>query len=243
MSERQPQKFDLHGHTKYGFPPEGITYSPKDALARAKEIGLMGIAITGHNTMRGLRNALDKAEGLSMILIPGVELTSYMKGRTPHILALGIDPVSVPQSIFALPVGRSPQYTIKWIHDHNGLAVAVHPSETPKLTSLTPADIRKLGQLLDAIEVTTLSGGHNKSHNTLADEIELAAIGGSDFHLLDQIGLAGTLIQQKVTTWQDVINAIREHDCTTFVQDNISPDLRIARSKHWPINTLLRLLK
>lgn len=85
-------EFDLHGHTKYSAFPTAINYSPEEAVVKTKEVGLDGIAITGHDTIKGLNEGLDAATKHGVIVIPGIEITSRTGSKTPHILALGIDP-------------------------------------------------------------------------------------------------------------------------------------------------------
>jgi len=235
-----PKLFDLHGHTKFSVPPEGVTYNPADVIHTIKGLGFDGVAITGHNTVAGLEEALDIAQQTGVILVPGIEITSLLPFRTPHILALGIDPRTV--SRFSIPVGRNPQDIVKWIHDHDGLAIAAHPSEKPKLTALTPSEIARLREPFDGIEVVTLSG-YNYGLKRFADEQGLAATGGSDFHLLSQIGLAGTFCYGEIQTWQDVMRAIRSHNIEAFVQTDIPPKLAKARSENGMMNKILRIGK
>jgi len=234
------KKFDLHGHTTYSFPWEGVQYRPVDVLSKVKQIGFDGVAITGHNTVTGLQKALDIASESGVILIPGIEITSYLSRRTPHILALGIDPQLVAR--FSIPFGKSPQDVIRWIHNYGGLAIAAHPSETPKLTALTHTDILRLRDQLDGIEVMTLSG-HNSTLQKLADDNHLAGTGGSDFHLLSQIGLAGTHIFGNINTWQEAIVAIRQRKIETFIQNDIPKELQTARANGGIMNRILNFGK
>ena len=45
------KEFDLHGHTWYSAYPEFLSYGPAEAIQIAREVGLDGIAITGHDTI------------------------------------------------------------------------------------------------------------------------------------------------------------------------------------------------
>src|SRR5260221_3569328 len=98
MIEKPYSEFDLHGHTKYNAFNEFVNYSPEEAILRAKEVGLDGIAITAHDTVKGLDEALNIAAREGIVLVPGVEISSRIGLRTPHILALGITPEVVYKS-------------------------------------------------------------------------------------------------------------------------------------------------
>src|SRR3990167_9215331 len=91
----QYKELDLHGHTWYSAYPEFLSYGPREALIRAKEVGLDGIALTGHDTVEGIDEALNEAARHGLILVPGIEITSRIRLRIPHILGLGILPETV----------------------------------------------------------------------------------------------------------------------------------------------------
>ena len=65
-------KLDMHVHTS--FSHDG-TASPRSVVERAREIGLDGIAITDHNTQKGVREAVEAGRELDVIVIPGVEVS------------------------------------------------------------------------------------------------------------------------------------------------------------------------
>lgn len=81
------KKIDLHIHTNYS---DGLL-SPKEVLELAKERGYDVIAITDHDNLGGYRAAKNLAETNGIELIPGVEISSFHKGRDVHILAYNID--------------------------------------------------------------------------------------------------------------------------------------------------------
>lgn len=79
--------FDLHIHTNYSDGTENI----KDIVFTAMELGLAGIAITDHDTVDGLKEALDLGNKLNYLIIPGIELSSEYLNREIHILGYFID--------------------------------------------------------------------------------------------------------------------------------------------------------
>lgn len=75
------RRFELHAHTHYS---DG-QLSPAALVARAIEVDVETLAITDHDTVDGIAEALDAApEGFT--IVPGIELSSTMDGLDVHIL-------------------------------------------------------------------------------------------------------------------------------------------------------------
>lgn len=77
-------RIDLHVHSKAS---DG-SYTPAELVAYALERGLSAMALTDHDTVSGVREAVVAAEGTGLYLIPGVELSAEYRGRDIHILGL-----------------------------------------------------------------------------------------------------------------------------------------------------------
>lgn len=214
-------EFDLHGHTKYSAFPTSITYSPENAVIRAKEIALDGIAITGHDTAEGLDEGLNAAVKHGVIVIPGIEITSRIGSKTPHILALGITPDAVFSSKYKIPRYKDPLTVISWIHDLGGLAIAAHPSKRWMYTSLNYKQVIEHYSVIDGIEVITMHG-KNEQLEAMAKEFNVAGLGCSDFHSLDEIGFVATKVFGKVSNYKDVLQAIKEKRVEAFSRTTIS---------------------
>ena len=81
-------KIDLHIHTWFS---DGAS-SPTDIVKRAKEAGYDKIAITDHDGVDGLEEALEAGEQEGIHVIPGIELaTETADGTELHILGYGFD--------------------------------------------------------------------------------------------------------------------------------------------------------
>jgi 3',5'-nucleoside bisphosphate phosphatase len=63
---------DLHTHSFYS---DGL-FSPQEVVRKAKESGIINLALTDHNSISGIPEAIKEAEKLCINLIPGVELRS-----------------------------------------------------------------------------------------------------------------------------------------------------------------------
>ena len=77
---------DLHTHSKAS---DG-ELSPEDLIALAVKKGLKALALTDHDTIKGLKEAQYHAERAGIIFIPGIELEAeFTKGQL-HILGLNL---------------------------------------------------------------------------------------------------------------------------------------------------------
>ncbi|GIM29587.1 phosphatase [Clostridium polyendosporum] len=73
---------EFHCHTNAS---DG-TFSPSEVVENAKKKNLEILAITDHDTIDGLDEALKKATELNIRLIPGIELSCTHNGESIHIL-------------------------------------------------------------------------------------------------------------------------------------------------------------
>ncbi len=79
---------DFHIHTKFS---DGQA-APADIVRCAKKLGYKKIAITDHDGIDGLPEAIAEAQRVDMPIIPGMELATTMPSGTElHILGYGMD--------------------------------------------------------------------------------------------------------------------------------------------------------
>jgi hypothetical protein len=80
---------DLHAHTTAS---DGEN-APADLVRRAAEVGLAALAVTDHDTVAGVDEAMSEADRIGIELIPGVEISVLWPGREDefHVLGLLID--------------------------------------------------------------------------------------------------------------------------------------------------------
>jgi predicted metal-dependent phosphoesterase TrpH len=83
---------DLHSHSTAS---DGVL-SPSGLVDYARERGVTTLALTDHDTLDGLDEALSRARSQGICFIPGIEITGTCVTGTLHILGLSIkDPVSL----------------------------------------------------------------------------------------------------------------------------------------------------
>lgn len=78
---------DLHTHSNKS---DG-SFSPAELVDYAVEKALSAIALTDHDTVDGIEEALRAAEGKGIEVIPGIEFSSEYEGQDIHIVGLYID--------------------------------------------------------------------------------------------------------------------------------------------------------
>ena len=77
--------YDLHTHSLLS---DGTT-TPTQVVRAAAEAGLTGLALTDHDTGGGLDEAAAAAREVGVDLVPGVEISTSLRGRSVHLLGYG----------------------------------------------------------------------------------------------------------------------------------------------------------
>lgn len=78
---------DLHIHSTFS---DG-TFTPKEIVLLAKEIGLKGLSITDHDTIEAYDTLFDLTKEHGLEVITGVEFSTYCNGQSVHILGYNFD--------------------------------------------------------------------------------------------------------------------------------------------------------
>ncbi len=78
---------DLHTHSTAS---DG-SFTPREVVRLAREGGLRAMALTDHDTIDGLAEAMAAGEEFGVEVIPGVEISAYFPGGNMHILGLFIE--------------------------------------------------------------------------------------------------------------------------------------------------------
>lgn len=82
-----PGRIDLHVHTTASDGSD----TPREVVRRARDAGLAAVAITDHDTIDGVAEALAAGRELGLEVVPGVELSTDFRGKAIHVLGYFID--------------------------------------------------------------------------------------------------------------------------------------------------------
>ncbi len=80
-------RLDLHLHTTHS---DG-SLSVREVLTRAKQAQVVALAITDHDTVSGIPEALAIGQELGIEVLPGIEISSRHREKELHILGYGFD--------------------------------------------------------------------------------------------------------------------------------------------------------
>lgn len=78
---------DLHVHSTYS---DG-TCTPAELTALATKRGLSAFALTDHDTIEGIHEAVTAAKTTQVEVVPGIEFSTEYSGRDIHVLGLDLD--------------------------------------------------------------------------------------------------------------------------------------------------------
>ena len=82
-SAAHPPRFaDLHLHTRYS---DGL-FTPRELVQQAARLGFSAIAVTDHDTLDAIPEALAAGKEFGVEVIPGVEITSRLETQEVHLL-------------------------------------------------------------------------------------------------------------------------------------------------------------
>jgi len=195
---------DLHVHTRHTV---GCALSPRDAIRRARDSGLDGVAFADLNTLEGLEEVRQAGREENFLALCGVEIATD-KG---HYLCFFPEPEKIPAlpQIFGTPPWPV-RDVLKKVKDLGGAAVAAHPYD--KTIDHPSGDFIFTLDGLSAIE--GLNGRRKGPANDLAveaaDHMNLPCTGASGAKgSLDEIGNAATLFKETVRSERDVVAQLR----------------------------------
>ena len=84
----QPDLVDLHVHSSVS---DGLL-TPRELVRHAKAVGLKAIALTDHDTVAGVAEALKAGREFGLEVIAGVEVSTEIEKGACHVLGYFVDP-------------------------------------------------------------------------------------------------------------------------------------------------------
>ncbi len=173
---------DLHIHSVHSYDGTCSVSAILKHVADHTDLDI--IAITDHDSMSGVREALDLAPAYGIEVVPGMEVST----ADGHLLALFIDD--------PVPAGLSLVDTVRQVGEQGGLCIAAHPTARGTHSLSFPAIHQALnhpGVKGTLVGIEAFNGGlvytrSNPLVEALAQALPLAQVGNSDAHVLQTIG-------------------------------------------------------
>jgi predicted metal-dependent phosphoesterase TrpH len=167
---------DLHMHTSWS---HDCSIDVDELIGHAEAEGLGAIAVTDHNVFGGALEAVERARGRDLVVIPGEEVKTDGQGE---VIGLFLKE--------AIPRGLSFADTIEAIRAQGGLVYVPHPFD--RLHAIPDAATlhRHLAEI-DIFEVYNarlLFEAYNDEAVRFARKYNLTAGAGSDAHVLQGVG-------------------------------------------------------
>ncbi|WP_414859242.1 PHP domain-containing protein [Paenibacillus haidiansis] len=81
------QRFDLHTHSRAS---DGMN-TPAENVKLAQEKGVSGLGVTDHDTVAGVKEAVEEGARRGIAVIPGVEISTRAGGKDIHVLGYFLD--------------------------------------------------------------------------------------------------------------------------------------------------------
>jgi len=172
-------------------------------LAQASDIGLDGIVVTDHDTIRESLRAAELAPEYGLVGIPGVEVST----AAGHLLAIGVTERPEPH--------RPLDETVAEVRDAGGVAVVPHPFQR------TRHGVRR-GRITDcdASEVYNawiFTGYRNRRARQFAARNDYPGVAASDAHSAKYIGRAYTELTVETPSKADldsdrIVSALTDGD-------------------------------
>lgn len=200
-------KIDLHTHTVNGSDCSVMT--PEELIDRAALVGLDGVCITEHDTIRRSPELEARARGRGLLLFYGVE------ANTDHGEVLAFGPIEYTEGFHELSRLRQA------VDDAGGAIIAAHPfrrefspfysSPRRSRPTLHEACARPIMQMVDSLEVINGASTEQESEfgRQVAENLGLSMAGGSDAHSADGIGICITVFDRRIAGWAEFLQELR----------------------------------
>lgn len=200
---------DLHIHTT-AFSPCSIM-SPDELMVAARQAGLDGVCITEHNRIWRAEDAAALGEKHDLTVLRGMEVTT----TGGDILVFGME--EEPKGIL------TPAALRRKVDAAGGVAIAAHPFRGFLLFGFGALSMG----LEDALENPTFQHVHglevcngrvtpdeNAFARKVAEAMGLLAVGGSDAHEPQSVGLCAVRFEDRIEDEQQLVAALLNGRCT-----------------------------
>lgn len=197
-------KIDLHLHT---WPKSQCsTIEPADLVKEAEKIGLDAICITEHQVLWS-PSEIEALAGSSSVKIFSANEITTAQG---DVLVYGLE--KDIQGIVTI------QELQQEVQSAGAFSILAHPFRGFKTfgisdlqMSVDQASKKKALQFVDAIEIRNgkVTDNDNEMAEKVAEKLGMPGTGGSDAHVLDDLGRFITIFENDIANEQELVEALR----------------------------------
>ncbi len=190
---------DLHLHTLYS---QDSLIAPEDLIEQAIRVGLDGICVTEHNSFQASEIVEELAFGTPIKVFRGVEVATDLG----HLLVYGLD--QKQWQPFENKSGLAIQELIEYVRGCGGVCIPAHPFRFQ-----SPSVGDKLETLIGIFAIEGYNAKSDIEENRLAweqaEKLNLKLIGGSDAHVIGDVGKCVTEFPKYIETMADLIEQLK----------------------------------
>ena len=186
----------MHAHSSDKSLDSGV--SVEKLVGQAAALGLDGICLTEHNALWSEEDTKRLSDIFQINVLPAIELGTNFG----HVLAYGFSRYR-PQLLMI-------DHLIKSAEEEGAALIVAHPMRsTGTLRRPSSEEIQNWFAGIEAV-----NGDHSDSDDgyyvRLAEELGVAAVGGSDAHSVQAVGRAATIFPTEIKTVADLVSALKQ---------------------------------
>jgi predicted metal-dependent phosphoesterase TrpH len=209
---------DLHVHTNASRDGESPVH---DVIAAAKAAGLDAIAITDHDTMEGVLEAL-KMQDPDLLIIPGVEVST----KQGHLLVLGTDRIYPPKEEVLKTIADAKQ--------NGAVTIVPHPFHRWRHgVGLRKKQALKEADAIEGLNSRYIIGTANQKAVKKARKYDKLVTAGSDAHTAELVGFGVTEIECSGRSVEAILDAIRNRRIRQISYSCRKTPLRTYTRQSW----------
>lgn len=190
---------DLHIHTIYS---QDSLIAPEDLIEQAINVGLDGICIMEHNSLQASEVVEEFAVGTNLQVFRGVEVRTNIG----DLLVYGVNQEQWKD--FENKSSFVAQEIIDYVRNCGGVCIPAHPF---RFESNSIGD--KLETLVGVFAIEGYNGKSDIEENLLAwehaEKLNLKLTGGSDAHVLGQVGKCITEFTKPIQTMAELVKELK----------------------------------
>ena len=172
---------------------------------KAKNIPIDGFVLTEHRQFDNESDYTDLGKANGITILKGSEVeTEY-----GHVLVFGVTKTLQQEFDFG-NINLRLEHVIEACNKHGAIAVPCHPGR-PRVGMAAHLDEFGIPKGVDVVEI--YNGGSRENEDEIAikmaEELKCSGVGGSDAHIVSQIGKCGTKFDAQISSIDELVEALR----------------------------------